>query len=178
MPGDDTRESAETATGEEASEDPSDDGEQYHLEVAPRRRRRQRAPPGEPRTGREGSRVLGRPRRRRRTPRVPDGHRHLRRDAHLRHLDGYRFPVGRHRRRGTGPCRRRVPHPRRFLWRHQGGEAGIGDLVISTGAVRQEGTSKEYVREDYPAAADYRVVSAPSPPRMVLRLRLPPRRHL
>jgi len=35
MPGDDTRESAETATGEEASEDPSDDGEQYHLEVAP-----------------------------------------------------------------------------------------------------------------------------------------------
>jgi uridine phosphorylase len=39
-------------------------------------------------------------------------------------------------------------------------EAAIGDLVITTGAVRQEGTSKEYVREDYPASADHRVVSA------------------
>jgi len=36
----------------------------------------------------------------------------------------------------------------------------VGDLVITTGAVRQEGTSDEYVREDYPAAADYEVVSA------------------
>ncbi|MBX0285504.1 nucleoside phosphorylase [Halomicroarcula sp. F28] len=39
-------------------------------------------------------------------------------------------------------------------------EAAVGDLVITTGAVRQEGTSKEYVREDYPASADHRVVSA------------------
>ncbi len=39
-------------------------------------------------------------------------------------------------------------------------EAAVGDLVITTGAVRQEGTSDEYVREDYPATADYRVVSA------------------
>ncbi|WP_275883708.1 nucleoside phosphorylase [Halorhabdus sp. BNX81] len=39
-------------------------------------------------------------------------------------------------------------------------EAAVGDLIITTGAVRQEGTSKEYVREDYPAVADYRVVSA------------------
>ncbi|MEF8882901.1 MAG: nucleoside phosphorylase, partial [Halapricum sp.] len=39
-------------------------------------------------------------------------------------------------------------------------EAKVGDLVISTGAVRQEGTSDEYVREDYPATADYEVVSA------------------
>lgn len=39
-------------------------------------------------------------------------------------------------------------------------EAAIGDLVITTGAVRQEGTSTEYVREDYPASADHRVVSA------------------
>lgn len=36
----------------------------------------------------------------------------------------------------------------------------IGDLVITTGAVRQEGTSDEYVREDYPAAADGEVVTA------------------
>jgi len=36
----------------------------------------------------------------------------------------------------------------------------VGDLVITSGAVRQEGTSKEYVREDYPAAADHEVVSA------------------
>ena len=27
-------------------------------------------------------------------------------------------------------------------------EAAVGDLIITTGAVRQEGTSKEYVRED------------------------------
>ncbi|QSG09059.1 nucleoside phosphorylase [Halapricum desulfuricans] len=39
-------------------------------------------------------------------------------------------------------------------------EAGVGDLVITTGAVRQEGTSDEYVREDYPAVADHAVVSA------------------
>ncbi|WP_135302707.1 nucleoside phosphorylase [Haloarcula amylovorans] len=39
-------------------------------------------------------------------------------------------------------------------------EASVGDLIITTGAVRQEGTSKEYVREDYPASADHRVVSA------------------
>ncbi|WP_435146198.1 nucleoside phosphorylase [Halobaculum sp. P14] len=36
----------------------------------------------------------------------------------------------------------------------------VGDLVISSGGVRQEGTSKEYVREDYPAVADQEVVSA------------------
>jgi len=36
----------------------------------------------------------------------------------------------------------------------------VGDLVITTGAVRQEGTSDEYVREDYPAAADPEVVTA------------------
>ncbi|WP_336344871.1 nucleoside phosphorylase [Halalkalicoccus ordinarius] len=36
----------------------------------------------------------------------------------------------------------------------------VGDLVITTGAVRQEGTSGEYVREDYPASADHEVVCA------------------
>ncbi|MFB6093070.1 MAG: nucleoside phosphorylase [Haloquadratum sp.] len=39
-------------------------------------------------------------------------------------------------------------------------EMDVGDLVITSGAVRQEGTSKEYVREDYPATADYEVVAA------------------
>ncbi|WP_336025340.1 nucleoside phosphorylase [Halobellus salinisoli] len=39
-------------------------------------------------------------------------------------------------------------------------EMGVGDLVITSGAVRQEGTSKEYVREDYPAVADHEVVAA------------------
>jgi uridine phosphorylase len=39
-------------------------------------------------------------------------------------------------------------------------EMAVGDLVITTGAVRQEGTSDEYVREDYPASADYEVVCA------------------
>jgi Uridine phosphorylase len=39
-------------------------------------------------------------------------------------------------------------------------EMEIGDLVISTGAVRQEGTSDEYVREEYPAVADREVTSA------------------
>ncbi|MFC4356365.1 nucleoside phosphorylase [Halobium salinum] len=36
----------------------------------------------------------------------------------------------------------------------------VGDLVITRGAVRQEGTSDEYVREDYPAVASEEVVSA------------------
>ena len=39
-------------------------------------------------------------------------------------------------------------------------EASVGDLVITRGAVRQEGTSGEYVREDYPAVADHAVVAA------------------
>ncbi|WP_254841213.1 nucleoside phosphorylase [Natronomonas marina] len=39
-------------------------------------------------------------------------------------------------------------------------EAAVGDLVITTAAVRQKGTSDEYVREDYPAAADDEVVTA------------------
>jgi len=39
-------------------------------------------------------------------------------------------------------------------------EVEIGDLVITTGAVRQEGTSHEYIRGDYPASADHAVVSA------------------
>ncbi|MFW6003132.1 MAG: nucleoside phosphorylase [Halanaeroarchaeum sp.] len=39
-------------------------------------------------------------------------------------------------------------------------EMDVGDIVITSGAVRQEGTSAEYVREDYPAVADREVVSA------------------
>jgi uridine phosphorylase len=39
-------------------------------------------------------------------------------------------------------------------------EMSVGDLVITTGGVRQEGTSDEYVREDYPAVADPAVVTA------------------
>ncbi|WP_227376461.1 nucleoside phosphorylase [Haladaptatus halobius] len=39
-------------------------------------------------------------------------------------------------------------------------EMNVGDLVITTGGVRQEGTSDEYVREEYPAVADYEVVAA------------------
>ena len=39
-------------------------------------------------------------------------------------------------------------------------ECKCGDLVISTGAVRLEGTSKQYVRVEYPALASYEVVSA------------------
>jgi uridine phosphorylase len=39
-------------------------------------------------------------------------------------------------------------------------ETDIGDLIITSGAVRQEGTSSEYVREEYPAVADHAVVAA------------------
>lgn len=42
------------------------------------------------------------------------------------------------------------------LWR----DIKIGDLVISTGAVRLEGTSKQYVMAEYPAVASYEVVLA------------------
>ncbi len=35
-----------------------------------------------------------------------------------------------------------------------------GDLVIATGAVRMEGTSKEYAPIEFPAVADYRIVRA------------------
>lgn len=33
-------------------------------------------------------------------------------------------------------------------------ETDIGDLIITSDAVRQKGTSSEYVSEDYPAVAD------------------------
>lgn len=39
-------------------------------------------------------------------------------------------------------------------------DIGIGDLVISTGAVRLEGTSKHYVIPEYPAIASYDVILA------------------
>lgn len=35
-----------------------------------------------------------------------------------------------------------------------------GDVVIATGAIRMEGTSKEYAPVEYPAVADFEVVSA------------------
>ena len=39
-------------------------------------------------------------------------------------------------------------------------EIKVGDLIISTGAVRLEGTSKHYVMSEYPAVASYDVVLA------------------
>lgn len=36
----------------------------------------------------------------------------------------------------------------------------LGDIIISTGAVRLEGASKEYVRTEYPAIAHYEVIQA------------------
>lgn len=39
-------------------------------------------------------------------------------------------------------------------------DMAVGDLVITSGAVRQEGTSAAYVRESYPAVADHEVVTA------------------
>lgn len=39
-------------------------------------------------------------------------------------------------------------------------DMGIGDLVITTGAVRLDGASKDYVIPEYPAIAHYEVVEA------------------
>jgi len=36
----------------------------------------------------------------------------------------------------------------------------VGDLIIATGAVRLEGTSKQYVMQEYPAVADHEVTRA------------------
>ncbi len=36
----------------------------------------------------------------------------------------------------------------------------LGDLVVTTGAVRDDGTSRSYVIPEFPAVADYRVVAA------------------
>lgn len=46
-----------------------------------------------------------------------------------------------------------------------------GDLVIATGAVRMEGTSKEYVPQEYPAVPDFAVTAALA--EAARRLRLP-----
>jgi uridine phosphorylase len=37
---------------------------------------------------------------------------------------------------------------------------GLGDLVVTTGAVRDDGTSRSYVVPEYPAVADHQVVGA------------------
>jgi len=37
---------------------------------------------------------------------------------------------------------------------------GLGDLVVTTGAVRDDGTSRAYVAPEYPAVAHYEVVAA------------------
>jgi uridine phosphorylase len=37
---------------------------------------------------------------------------------------------------------------------------GLGDLVVTTGAVRDDGTSRSYVAREYPAVADWRIVAA------------------
>jgi len=39
-------------------------------------------------------------------------------------------------------------------------DVSIGDYVITTGAVRDDGTTKSYVAPEYPAVADYEVVAA------------------
>ena len=39
-------------------------------------------------------------------------------------------------------------------------EVKSGDIVIATGAIRQEGTSREYLPIEFPAVADFSVVSA------------------
>lgn len=39
-------------------------------------------------------------------------------------------------------------------------EVKLGDFIISTGAVRLDGASKDYVRPEYPAVAHYQVVNA------------------
>jgi len=39
-------------------------------------------------------------------------------------------------------------------------DLAVGDLVIATGAVRDDGTSRSYVAPEYPAVAHHRVVSA------------------
>ena len=39
-------------------------------------------------------------------------------------------------------------------------ELELGDLVITTGAVRDDGTSRSYVVPEYPAVADYQIVAA------------------
>lgn len=39
-------------------------------------------------------------------------------------------------------------------------ELGLGDLVVTTGAVRDDGTTSSYVVPGYPAIADHRIVAA------------------
>lgn len=40
------------------------------------------------------------------------------------------------------------------------GHVQLGDYVVTTASIRDDGTSKTYVRSDYPAAAHYKVVQA------------------
>ena len=39
-------------------------------------------------------------------------------------------------------------------------EVKSGDLVIATGAVRMEGTSKEYAPVEFPAVSDFHITNA------------------
>lgn len=46
------------------------------------------------------------------------------------------------------------------MWRNADGGLRSGDVVIATGAIRMEGTSKEYAPIEYPAVADLDVTNA------------------
>lgn len=45
------------------------------------------------------------------------------------------------------------------MWRYAD-SCKSGDLVIATGAIRMEGTSREYAPIEYPAVADFNMVQA------------------
>ncbi|SFS06413.1 uridine phosphorylase [Halomicrobium zhouii] len=155
MSDDDADESAEPMD----SEDPNDDGEQYHLEVGP---------------GDVADSVLlpGNPERVEKVVESWDDH-----DVVAEHRE-YRTATGTYDGTPISVTSTGIGSPSAGIAVEELArvdaeslirvgscgaireEASVGDLVISTGAVRQEGTSKEYVREDYPATADYRVVSA------------------
>ena len=42
-------------------------------------------------------------------------------------------------------------------------DLALGDLVVTTGAVRDDGTSRSYVAPEYPAVADHALVALSSP---------------
>jgi len=159
MAGDGPDETDETVDDEQPSEDPSDGGEQYHLAVGP---------------GDVAESVLlpGNPERVEKVVESWDDH-----DVVAEHRE-YRTATGTYDGTPISVTSTGIGSPSAGIAVEELArvdaeslirvgscgaireEASVGDLVISTGAVRQEGTSKEYVREDYPATADYRVVSA------------------
>ncbi len=139
---------------------PADVSPQYHVKLAPGRRRAVRAAARRSGAGPGRRLVLGRGPRGRAQPRVRDLHRDLPRSADLVHLDRDRGAVHGDRARGARAGGRDDVRADRDVRVAPGRGSRIGDVAIFDSAARYDGASRLYAPLEFPAVADHGVVTA------------------